>query len=241
MRKLSVWGVLPLLVIGCGGRHVTTGEWYSATRTTGESAAGEESATAIPDNPFEDALAVSAAELASLPTAPWAEEPIAPAGVAAMVVRAWQDAENKTECAPVAPRALGAGDGARARRTSLDGGWAVEFDRAGAPGLRRDGRPCESCGRGAFGIAGTAMTPDETVDVDTLRAPEPMFNDGSRADLTMASASSDASAATITISGQNCVYQVWSFLGQEHLQQLVDELRFVDVEQTDRRVAELSE
>ena len=33
--------------------------------------------------------------------------------------------------------------------------------------------------------------------------------------------------ATLKIQGQECVYQVWSFAGDEHLEELVRGLRFV--------------
>jgi hypothetical protein len=173
-----------------------------------------------------------------LPEAPWHADPLADNDVAEPIVRAWQGAENRDWCAPLAPRSLGQGEGARARISELHGGWSVEFDKPGAPGLEPSGSACEDCGRSAFGIAGTALSPEEVTDLGETRV-APSFRDGSSASF---SHGDGATAATITVRGQDCVYQVWSFLGEEHARALVGELRFVAVgsDSSDRRVAEAS-
>lgn len=160
------------------------------------------------------------ADLSSLPPAPWASDRLPIQTAPAAVVRAWRSADNRTWCAPFAPATLG---GARARTGEVEGGWMVEFDRAGAPGVLANGRTCARCGRAAFGIVGTSMTPDQ------LDEAEPAFSDGSRTAIEAPTERGEAAAATITVTGQGCVYQVWSFLGEEHLHSLVDSLRFVDV------------
>ncbi len=154
-------------------------------------------------------------QLASLPPAPWTEGRVAP-GEAPAVVMAWATAENRTWCAPLAPAPV---NGAAARASDLDGGWVVEFDQEGMPGVGADGEPCEDCGRAVFGVAGTAMGVDEM-----LEAPAPSFADGSAVEVV----DEGVAAATVAIRGQGCVYQVWSFLGREHLEGLLGQLRFVD-------------
>lgn len=171
--------------------------------------------------------AADASSLAALPAAPWAGDEIASADAPASLVSAWASAENSTYCAPLLPANFGV-EGVTARSSELHGGWAVEFDGRGMPGIRENGNTCTRCGRGVFGVAGTGMSPDEMVDMDAEVA-APSFNDGSTADVL---AEEGVASATITVQGQGCVYQVWSFLGEEHLQGLVNQLRFVTVEAT---------
>ena len=161
-----------------------------------------------------------AEQLASLPEAPWSEAPLAVTQAPADLLAAWARAENRDWCAPIAPAALRE---VAARAHRLDGGWGVEFDQAGMPGVDEEGELCAECGRGTFGIAGTAMGVDDMMDT-----PAPSFADGSAADV--APVEGGVAAATIAIRGQGCVYQVWSFLGEEHLESLVGQLRFVAVQ-----------
>ena len=129
---------------------------------------------------------------------------------------------------PGKPLAYVAADaGTRARPARFAGGWAVEFDKDGFPGVTRNGHRCEDCGRGAYGIAGTAIMVD---DEDPTEAEEHGFSDGSRVRIeTSLSEEETSSVATVKIEGQDCVYQIWSHAGDEHLQELVDQLRFVKV------------
>lgn len=167
-------------------------------------------------------------DLTGLPTAPWAVAPMAADTAPAELLAAWAQAENRSSCAPIAPAALGAADGATARRSEMiQGGWAVEFDRRGMPGLSRDGSPCAHCGRGVFGIAGTGMTADELPE-----DPAPSFADGSHFEVEVPAEGESVAAAMITVRGQGCVYQVWSFLGEEHVREIVDGLRRVETNDT---------
>jgi hypothetical protein len=163
----------------------------------------------------------------ALPDAPWQRERVARGAVPQELVAAWQRSENRDWCAPVAPRTL---DGSSARTADYEGGWAIEFDREGLPGVARNGQACDNCGRGAFGVAGTAVRVD---DEDPTEAEERAFRDGSRVRLETSfdeesAESPTANVATIKIAGQDCVYQVWSFVGEEHLEELIQTLRFVN-------------
>lgn len=214
--------------LGCAG---------SMTRQAGQSTADAESATGLAAMGGEThARSVSTAKhdgrlsRRDLPSAPWSAKPLEPGAVPGPVVKAWRQAENRNRCAPLAPRDLGVGKDAAPRVSKLHGGWAVEFDKPGSPGISRDGTPCKECGRASFGIAGTALSPEELVDVDDrASAPAPSFKDGSSAKFELPQGDGAATAATLTISGQDCVYQVWSFLGEQHARRLVRELRFVSV------------
>lgn len=171
--------------------------------------------------------------LTELPAAPWAGAPISAREAPRAVVRAWQSADNHSTCAPVAPSAFGAADDARGRESRVAGGWVVEFDRPGLPGVDRAGNECDTCGRSVFGIAGTSMDPEELFDAES-----PTFEDGSHLLVEVSDGDGESVAsATFTVAGQGCVYEVWSFLGPEHLSELVSSLRLVEPAATGTAVA----
>lgn len=181
---------------------------------------------ATPAAPVASATLAEPAPSAALPAAPWTDAPLSPQEVPPSLLAAWRRADNRAWCAPVAPRALRGDMDARLRRgTKVDGGWSVEFDRAGAPGLAPDGHSCPRCGRGTFGIVGAALTPDEAFGPELVAL---SFQDGSRMTIERPAAEGEPASATLAIAGQGCVYQVWSFLGEEHLRGLIDALRFVE-------------
>ncbi|MFK7987195.1 MAG: hypothetical protein AB8I08_14320 [Sandaracinaceae bacterium] len=190
-----------------------------------------------PTAPIAQTLAEASAEtvsIAGLPAAPWSQTPLSSDAAPAPVLTAWAGASNRGECAPLAPAAFGAAEGAEARVSPdlVEGGWAVEFDRRGLPGMQSDGDTCANCGRGVFGIAGTRMTPGQLVsEDDDAELPTPTFADGSHLAIEPTAEGEAVSAATLTVQGQGCVYQVWSFLGETHVRELVDSLRLVDVAQ----------
>ena len=168
-------------------------------------------------------LRYSAAILETLPAAPWSSAPLSSASAPEGLVETWAQASNRTWCAPISIDEVG---GARARAVALGEGWSVEFDQPGAAGVRANGTECRRCGRSAFGIAGTAMSVEQLLDPETDAPPAPEFADGGS---THAQSEGSVASATIAIGGQGCVYQVWTFLGEEHLAELVSNLRFVEV------------
>jgi hypothetical protein len=194
---------------------VTTGRSTVAT-------AGSETNVA----PSPAAVAV-APDLRTLPAAPWSAPPMSANEAPRQILSAWENADNRESCAPLATRTLGAATGARARTSELSGGWLVEFDHPGLPGIDRQGRECDTCGRSVFGIAGTAMAPD-TLDPDSETL-TPTYSDGSHAEVEVTDGDGESVASvTFTVSGQGCVYEVWSLLGADHLAELVAGLRFVE-------------
>ena len=216
--RIGPWAVLlSVTTMGCATASV------APAQRSADSRIGRGGDPAIASAPIES---VAIPAVADLPPAPWNDAPLAANEVPAPLMASWRRADNRSWCAPVAPRSLGAGQGARPRRgTGIEGGWSVEFDRPGAPGLTLDGRTCARCGRAAFGIVGAALSPEEALPPE---ADAPSFRDGSRAQFEAPASETEPAAVTISINGQGCTYQVWSFLGEEHLHGLVDELRFVD-------------
>ena len=236
MRRVTVWAALAALTMafGCGGTTTTESsrrEVFVPLSASGAEVEAEVAAEASVVS--EDALV--GYDLTGLPPAPWSSAPLSVDTVPAPVLAAWASAPNRATCAPMAPERLGAGEGAEARVSEglVEGGWAVEFDRRGAPGLSADGESCRRCGRGVFGIAGTRMSPDELVDEgDVGDVPTPTFADGSHVEVEAPAEGESVAAATLTVRGQGCVYQVWSFLGEDHVRELVDGLRLVEVRST---------
>jgi len=218
--KTTTWAAV-LLLGGCG----ILGSEEETTTATAAASTGYERPAVVTEWPDGDA--VDPAVLAALPEAPWQAEPIAGESAPGELLSAWIEADNRDWCAPIAPAELSS---AEARPAYYSGGWAVEFDVSGLPGIGADGAPCARCGRGAFGIAGTALMVD---DEDPMEAEEHGFRDGShvRIEAPVGDEEEDVGlvghVATLKIQGQDCVYQVWSLVGDEHLEELVGRLRFV--------------
>lgn len=143
--------------------------------------------------------------------APWSGDTLGADEVPAEYTRAWRAAENRASCALVAPVAARV-TGARARIAQFAGGWAVAYD---TPRVRS-----------AFGVAGTGTTPDATTfDAWPNRR---RWADGSSAGWGPEGGTGPNELSYLRIAGQECLYNVWSRLGGEHLDRLLLELRFVD-------------
>jgi hypothetical protein len=144
--------------------------------------------------------------------APWSLDTLPADSVPAVYLTEWRKAENRETCAPVAPIALGDGEGATARAATFSGGWAVAYD---LPGVRS-----------AFGVAGTGTSShDPTYDA----WPEQLaWDDGSYAGYGPEGGTGPDLLAYLRIEGQDCLYNIWSKLSIEHLEQLLHRLRFVE-------------
>jgi hypothetical protein len=116
-------------------------------------------------------------------------------------------------CAPLAPSSFGEGAGAAARRANFGGGWGVAYD---LPELRS-----------AFGVAGTGARAADPSYAEWPHAR--VWRDGSRAEYGPEGGSGPNQLAYLRVSGQGCLYNVWSRLGRGHLEHLLEHLRFVDV------------
>ncbi len=106
------------------------------------------------------------------------------------------------------------------------------------PGLGGDGYDCPDCGRGVFGVGSGRPAPPPPRDSDRGRALVlgRAWDDGSiaRYGETPAVAGSATNSnpqaiAHVEVPQQRCHYDVWSYLGREHLEVLLDGLRVVAV------------
>ena len=167
-----------------------------------------------------------------LPAAPWSVPPL-PAEAAPSVLReAWEAAGNKGFCAALYPADANdlAADAVVRTADFSEDAWAVAWDRPAGPGRDAGGLYCDDCGRSAFGVAGTGgLSPTESVAVWNTRIE---WSDGSAAGYGIEGLALPGSGAPhlafMAVAGQGCTYDVWSFLGEDHLLQLIDELRFVE-------------
>lgn len=159
--------------------------------------------SAAPSPPAEDVL----------PRAPWNQPPLSSADVPSVLLVQWRQAENRNTCAPLAPASLEPHTEARVRAAQFSGGWGIAYDLPGQ--------------RSAFGIAGTGSSAADDSYSDwphLLR-----WRDGSTAGYGPEGGTGPNQLAYLRIPGQQCLYNVWSNLGPEHLVRLLEQLRFVSV------------
>jgi hypothetical protein len=163
-----------------------------------------------------------------LPPAPWSVPPLPSEAAPSFLADQWNQAANKGSCGALYPADANdlAADAVVRSADLVEGGWAVTWDRPAGPGQDEDGVYCENCGRGAFGIAGTDA-PRESLAAFRERLE---WSDGSVAGYGLQDLSEPGAPhlASISIPGQGCTYRAWSFLGEDHLLALLDELRFVE-------------
>lgn len=171
---------------------------------------------------------VASSAYADVSTPKHGPDPLGSRSVPRILLDEWRKADNRARCAPIWLDDLGTLAGARLRRATFAGGWAVAFDKPGLPGRGPDGKSCASCGRGVAGIAGVGLDgSDADIQRWNLRRDNAA---GIRAGYGLEGYSLGPDwLAYVLVPGQGCLYNVWSFVGKEHLEQLLDHLRLVDV------------
>ncbi len=161
------------------------------------------------------------------PPAPWNAN--APVAAPRVVLDEWSRAENKASCAPMT--IADPGDEMRnptPRRANFSGGWGIAWDAPGLPGRDPSGAHCASCGRGVAGIAGAGITHGE--DQFNGGFPHRIDYEGENwAGWALEGGTGPNWLAQFRVDDQQCVYYVWSFLGREHLESLLRNVRRVVV------------
>jgi len=161
------------------------------------------------------------------PPPPWSAAKVAVGGAPAELLEAWQADGRRDGCAALVLTDQGVGAGASPRIASFGvNAWAVAFDKPGLPGTTAEGRPSPDGGRSAFGIAGTAV--DEAVKRVDGWPEHRIWSDGSRADYGPEGGTGPKWGAQLYVRGQRCEYNVWSAVGREHLEHLLDGIRFLE-------------
>ncbi len=146
----------------------------------------------------------------SLPRAPWNSAVLNQADIPPVFLAQWRKAENSATCAPFA--FLKTAAGAQPRAATFSGGWAVAYDM-----------PTQ---RSAFGIAGTGSSPADATYTGWTHHIE--WADGSRADYGLEGGTGPNQLAYLRIAGQGCLYNVWSRISREHLEELLGAIRRIE-------------
>jgi hypothetical protein len=224
VRRLIGVAVALMLAAGCG--DVPGGE--PATIET-------ETTTATPapaSTPTTGTTTVVEPVVTALGPAPWVGAPLPTEAVPNLVVARWTAATNRAWCSMLFPEApVGLAPDATLRSADFGGGWGLAWDLPDGPGRSPSGEYCADCGRGAFGVAGVGLA---AAGVDLGIWDERLtWDDGSEAGYGPEGTAADAlpgapHLASVVVSGQGCLYNVWSFLGEGHLRSLIDQLRFVE-------------
>jgi hypothetical protein len=145
--------------------------------------------------------------LADVP--PWAAAPLAADVVPEIHLREWRRAENRATCAPLAPLGVPGQAEATPRAATFSGGWGVAYD---LPELRS-----------AFGVAGTGSQAADPAYDDWPHQRE--WADGSTAGYGPEGGTGPNQLAYLRIPGEGCLYNVWSRLGIQHLETVLEGLR----------------
>ncbi len=228
-RRISLAMVVVLLVAACGA-----GEGESTTSTT--IAPSSTTTVATTTTPTTAATTTTSSTTTTTTPPPAASAPWSAAALAEapdVVQTEWDAADNNGACSALYPAETPEVDGGTGtlRRANFSGGWGVAWDRDAGPGREPTGVYCEDCGRGAYGIAGVGVLAED-VGLEGRWPAEVTYDDGSLLGYGAEGFAFDDPLAPLLgelrIAGEGCLYQVWSFLGEEHLLALIDQLRFVE-------------
>ncbi len=142
--------------------------------------------------------------------APWQAAPLRAAEVPQVYSDVWNRAANKSTCALVALTQHNQPN-ATPRAATFSGGWAVAYD---LPDVRS-----------AFGIAGAGVSADgATYDAWPHKR---SWADGSTVGYGPEGGTGPNQLAYLRIAGQGCLYNVWSRVSKQHLESLLNGIRFV--------------
>lgn len=157
-------------------------------------------------------LACSTASAPKTQPAPWSAAALSASEVPGVYTTEWRAAKNRETCALIAPSALGEYANAKPRRANFSGGWAVAYDLPNQ--------------RSAFGIAGTGSNAS---DPSYANWPNAMsWSDGSNVGYGPEGGTGPNQLAYLRVNGQGCLYNVWSSISKEHLEELLQSLRLVE-------------
>jgi hypothetical protein len=155
---------------------------------------------------------------------PWSADRVAKGDVPKVYLIEHGKADNRATCPILVFTDVGEGAGARPRRANFHGGWAVAYDKKGLPGTHPSGEDCTDCGRGAYGIAGAGVSKGGG---GPPWPHELLWSDGSKVGYGPEGGTGKRQLAFLEASDADCLYNIWSALGEQHLLQLLGGLRRV--------------
>lgn len=152
---------------------------------------------------------------------PWSAAPLELADLPDVYRLEWAEAGEPTTCPFLAFEDLGP-EAAEAtiRRGEHDRNMLVVWDNPDGPGHDRRSEPCSDCGRGVVGL-GTWQDEGNAVGPATI-----VWDDGSYANIATLPWVYGVSAR-VQPAGADCMYQLWSHIGSEHVEYLIGRLRQV--------------
>ena len=223
MKKTIIVAVFSTLLAACGAPAETTDQ-----PDTGTAAAAESTTTSTaPATTTSTTIAPPGAQ--DLEPG-WVGPQLLQNDVPRVLAQQWEAAENRSWCSALYPAdTTGLGPGAEIRSANFGGGWGVAWDLPDGPGRLPSGEYCADCGRGAYGVAGTGGLAwgDEAERWPTTAE----MSDGSKVGYGFEGDSSPDSGAPLLayllVKDEGCNYNVWSFLGEQHLLDLLGQLRMV--------------
>lgn len=213
---------------------------------TGLREANRESSTTRPEastttlGPLPEEGASSSTSPVELESAPWSGSFLDVDQAEPLLVEAWSESLTRHTCSLIAPADLGA-EGVdavpRSARSPPGEEVFVAWDNPDGPGMTGDSQLCENCGRSAFGISLLGRMPEFELEsrVQALGPFGSTWADGSQLWFEPKSEAREDYAdghhrvfGNLLVGHENCLYHVWSSLGEDHLMWFVDQLRLVE-------------
>ncbi len=210
-----------------------SGGWLKSPPPTtvpvgGRSGAGTTAGTGLLAPTAPPTTALRGADLRAGGQPPWSGGKLA-TGIARQVgVEQWSQAANRNSARLVLPADVFLTPSQIVRPASPPGGWGVVWDDIGTgkPGVLPSGQFCPTCGRAVVGMSASAAAADKAA---VLRSPIAVqWSDGSAVGYSSAPNAARQFVATLFVAGQDRTYQLYSYIGQQHLENLLAQLRFVD-------------
>ncbi len=223
MKKTIIIAVFSTLLASCGVPADTTDQPDTGTAAAAES-------TTSTTTPATTTSTTEAPPSAQDLEPGWVGPQLLQSDVPRVLAQQWEAAENRSWCSALYPAdTTDLGPGGEIRSANFGGGWGVAWDLPDGPGRLPTGEYCADCGRGAYGVAGTGGLAwgDEAERWPTIAE----MSDGSKVGYGFeGDASPDSGApllAYLLVKDEGCNYNVWSFLGEQHLLDLLGQLRMV--------------
>lgn len=226
-RRFAVAAVaLAAALPACSGGWLTSSPTTTAPR--GGRAGATTTATGFLSPTAPSTTALRAVDLRSGGPPPWSGPKLS-SGIARQVgVEEWGKAANRTGARLVLPADVFLTPSQIVRPASPAGGWGLVWDdiNTGKPGVLPSGEFCPTCGRAVVGVSAMAAPADKAA---VLRSPITVqWSDGSAVGYSGSPNASRQFVATLFVAGQDRSYQVYSYMSQLHLENLIAQLRFVD-------------
>lgn len=228
VAALAVATGLVVALPSCGGGWLRSSPTTTVPGSGRAGAGGSTNGTGLVAPSAPSTTALKPVDLRPGGAPPWSGPKIS-SGVARQVgVEAWGQAVNRGSARLILPGDTFLTPSQITRRADQAGGWGLVWDDIGTgkPGVLPSGEFCPTCGRDVIGVAATGAGADKAV---VLKSPITVqWSDGSAVGYSSTPNASRQFVANLYIAGQDRAYQIYTYLSQIHLENLIAQLRFVD-------------